>query len=259
MFLSSRAGPLVVAIIVSVCVLPAGAAPTLDLTTIGSSGTVNGAYFEQIDPEGSTGTGVISSFVRMQATPFEQGYNSGYRDVEFDEKTDSNFNRNLLLSEVPIVLKNGILYREFLLDIHEAGGTKGLLSLDTIEIYLSSTADNTGYPSLGTKIFDLDSGGDAWILLDGNLTSGSGSGDMYAFIPNTLFTGFTDTDYVYMYSKFGTSENNPLYESDGTFEEWAVRVGVAPPPPPPIPVPGALLLALLGSGVTISLHRRKTL
>ena len=65
-----RAGPRIVAaaVILSVCLLPAGAAPTLDLRALNSFGTVNGAYFEQIDPS-STGTGVISSFVRIQARP----------------------------------------------------------------------------------------------------------------------------------------------------------------------------------------------
>jgi len=253
--LSYRAGPQIVAaaVILSVCLLPAGAVPTLDLTEPNSFGTVNGAYFEQIDPS-STGTGVISSFVRIQDSPIEEGYNTGYRPVEFDEKTDGNFTRSLLLTEVPIVLKNGVLYREFLLDIHEAGGTKGLLSLDTIEIYLSSTKDLIGYSSLGTvgtKIFDLDSSGDAWILLDGNLTSGSGAGDMFAYIPHSLFTG---GNWVYLYSRFGESENS-AYGASGTFEEWAVRVGVAPPQG--TPAPGAFVLTLLGSNVTIWLHRRR--
>ena len=40
-------------------------ATTLDLTTEGSSGTINGALFQQTDPI-PTGTGFIDSFVRMQ-------------------------------------------------------------------------------------------------------------------------------------------------------------------------------------------------
>ena len=40
-----------------------------------------------------------------------------------------------------------------------------------------------------TAIYDLDAGGDNWIKLDYSLNSGSGSGDMVAYIPNSLFTG----------------------------------------------------------------------
>jgi hypothetical protein len=249
--LSYRAGPQIVAaaVILSVCFLPAGAAPTLDLTTLGSSGTINGAYFEQVDAS-STGTGIIDSFVRMGAnTSIERGYNTD-GVVQFDTKDDTH-THSLLLSSVPIVMKNGVLYREFLLDINESGGTKSTLSLDTIEIYLAGAGNLTGYPSLGTKIFDLDSGGDAWILLKASLNSGSGSGDMFAYIPNTLFSGGTQ---VYLYSKFGESESS-IYPNDGGFEEWAVRVGVAPPQG--TPAPGAFLLTLLGSNVTIWLHRRR--
>ncbi|MHC4328404.1 MAG: hypothetical protein ACYSWW_09820, partial [Planctomycetota bacterium] len=44
--------------------VPAIAAPTLDLTTSGSDGYIDLAYFVQIDAQ-STGTGVIDPFVRL--------------------------------------------------------------------------------------------------------------------------------------------------------------------------------------------------
>jgi len=48
--------------------------------------------------------------------------------------------------------------------------------------------DLTGHRALGTKVFALDTApADAWILLNGNLNSGSGSGDMTVYIPNSLF------------------------------------------------------------------------
>jgi hypothetical protein len=230
----------------------AQAAPTLDLSTLGSSGFVNGAYFEQ-DGDGTSGTGAIMSFVRISTNhDIEQGYNTDYRPLEFDENSSPTFTRSLLLSDVPIVNKGGIDYREFRLDINQ-NGPHPLLSLDAIEIYLAGSGSLTGYPALGTKIFDLDGPtSDHWILLNGDLVAGSGGGeDMVAFIPDSFFVG---GNYVYLYSKFGASEGSLHPNNDG-FEEWSVRKDVLPPPP--VPAPGALLLAAMGSHLAIWLHRRK--
>ncbi len=225
-------------------------APMLDLSTAGSSGWVNGAYFEQID-YGSSGTGVINPFVRLGTNnPIERGYNTD-GDVEFDTKDDPH-THSLLLSEVPLVYIGSTLYREFLLDVGEPGNAAAsYLSLDTIEIYLASAGNLTGYPSLGTKVFDLQSGGAAWVLLR-DLNSGNGQADAFVYLPDSLFSGGT---FVYLYSEFGESENS-LYANSGSFEEWAVRVGVAPPRPG-VPAPGALLLALLGGNGVLWLRRRK--
>ena len=215
----------------------------LDLTSAGASGTIDGALFVQMD-EQPTGTGFIDSFVRMQNRGFERGYNSDFRPVEFDEKTDPNFTRSLLLDEVPIVNVNGIDYRQFLLDINEpSAGDAKFLSLDALEIFLGSAGDLTGYPTgLGTLIYDLDASGDNWIKLDYSLNGGSGSGDMFAYIPNGLFTG--PNEYVYLYSEFGLN-----FAAEAGFEEWAVlggddRGGIA------AAVPEPTSLALLGAGLT---------
>ncbi|MBP8302615.1 MAG: hypothetical protein KBE04_00650 [Phycisphaerae bacterium] len=223
---------------------------TLDLTTVGSSGFVGSAYFEWADAS-STGTGVVDAFVRIDTNnQVIRGYNTD-GVVEFDTKDDTH-THSLLLSAVPVVEKSGVWYREFLLDINQSGGNKSKLSVDTIEIYLASAGNLTGYPALGTKIFGLDpAGADAWILLDASLNSGGGSGDMFAYIPNTLFTG---GDYVYLYSQFGASEGSAYPNNDG-YEEWAVRTGEVPPPPA-VPAPGALLLTLVGTQVAAWWNRR---
>src|SRR5437016_656688 len=38
----------------------------LDLTTLGASGMLNGAFFVQFNPDTAAGSGVINSFVRVQ-------------------------------------------------------------------------------------------------------------------------------------------------------------------------------------------------
>src|SRR5439155_13939178 len=90
---------------------------TVDLTTAGSLGTLNGAQFRQVDAQ-PTGSGVIDSFVRLQAQgakqTVEQGYNTDARPTQFDENSSPTFTRSLRLSDVPVVTIGGVEYREFL-------------------------------------------------------------------------------------------------------------------------------------------------
>jgi len=227
---------------------PALSAPTLDLTTEDSSGYINEAYFVQVDPQ-PTGTGYISSFVRISSNQeVEQGYNTDARPLKFDENSSPEFTRSLKLSDVPVV-NFGIDYRQFLLDINQTG-TNPHISLDALEIYLGSSGAVTGYsesPSnLGTLIYDLDAGSDNWILLDYSLNSGSGSGDMFAYIPDSLFVG---GEYVTLYSMFGVNAAN----NDG-YEEWAVTGEQSV-----IPAPGAILLCGIGVSIIGLFRRTRTL
>src|SRR5262249_54424053 len=172
---------------------------TLNLTTAGSSGPINGAVFQQTSPL-PTGTGVVASFLRLQNNGTEQGYNTSARPVEFNEKTDPNFNRDLLLSEVPVVNINGTAYRQFLLDVNEgvASSTTQLISLDKLQLFQSNTPGVNNYANLGTKVYDLDAGGDNSVILDASLNTGPGLGDMYAYVPDALFD--PNLQYVYLYS-----------------------------------------------------------
>jgi hypothetical protein len=216
--------------------------PTLDLTTPGAIGSINDAIFRQYSPQ-PTGTGVIDSFVRIQSIKgaVQQGYNSDYRKVQFDENTSPQFTRSLALADVPVVDIGGIDYREFLLDINQKA-SQPLLSLDELRIFMGNAPNLTGYnPSTQqlaglTATYDL---GSNWIKLDSRLHQGSGVGDMIADIPTSAFTGGS---YVYLYSKFGVNDM-----PNGGFEEWAA--GSAPVTAATGTISGTIVNQATGAGV----------
>ncbi len=241
----------------------------LDLTSAGSVGWVDDALYQTSDLR-STGTGVIAAFVRIikgnQDTV--QGYNTDGRPLEFDENSSPQHTRNLPLAFVPIVYKTpegggaDVAYYEFLLDINQKGA-EGKdddpdwdLSLDELQIAVQTSGDLLDYSAIfASPIYDLDNGpdGDARIILNAKLNSGSGQGDMVAYIPWSLFPADPTGKYVYLYSLFG--EGGEIPNNDG-FEEWAVQTegGL-----PPIPAPGAILLSSIGAGLVGWLRRRRTL
>jgi hypothetical protein len=221
-----------------------------DLTTAGSSATINGAQFltEDIAP---TGSGNIMSFVRLKeekegGTATESGYNTDGRPTFYQENSSPTFTHSLLLTDIPQVdMGGGTLFYEFGLDINQ-DGSNPLLSLDEVKIYRYTEPDyKLGISGLGTPLYDLDLGEDSWIKLNYDLGAGSGQGDMYAYIPTSMLDGGSG-DYVYLYSVFG-AQGGDFANNDG-YEEWFVRENVTPPPPPPVPVPAAALLGLLGLG-----------
>ena len=218
-----------------------GGVTTDSMVSANTTLNINGGVLTNTDNQ-STGTGVIQSFVRLSSNDdCIQGYNTDFRPLEFDENSSPSFTRDLSLSAVPIVTIGGVQYREFLLDINQTNADS-LLTLNEVEIYVHSTDSVTGYGSgdLTTPVWSLDGAGDRNITLDYALNSGSGSGDLFLYVPNSLFVNGTQ---VTLFSSFGVPNNN----NDG-FEEWAVRTTETLVTEPGIL--GLLGIALLALGYT---------
>lgn len=234
---------------------PQANAIMVDLTSVGASGSIGAAYFEQIDPQ-STGTGVIDPFVRIQASGTERGFNTDYRPFGpdlADVNTSAQFTKSILVSSFGVVDQGGTPSIRFLLDVNQTSANP-LISLDEMKVYVAdSPTINTNLQLMmqGTLLYDMDAGGDNWVKMDYSLNSGSGSGDMFAYLPANLFSGY-ENKYLYLYSKFGVN-----YATNDGFEEWARIDAAGTPPPPVIPEPATLLLIGSGLAGAAAMRRRR--
>jgi hypothetical protein len=215
----------------------------------------------------ATGSGVIDSFVRISDNgDVVSGMNTSYRPTnQGNENNSLTFTHDLTTSSVPVVTINGVQYLEFLLDINQMSSDP-LLSLDSLEIctgasggaYSSgSCVDTTSQqPNVPTTLrYSLDALGDNRVVLDYNINSGSGSGDLLVYIPVSTL-GVPQDAYLYLWSEFGKSSGDPntTYNNNDGYEEWAVRLAA---PPTVVPEPASLLLLGTGLLVLARLRRRK--
>jgi len=239
---------------IAVFALPSARAETaLSLTTLNSSQTVGPVTFATTDQQ-PTGTGVIQSFVRIgDPKDLVQGYNTD-GGTPLNDK-GGPWTHSVRLDSLAV--QSGGTFR-FLLDINQTGSNTNY-NLNEMQLWVSTNPNltnyssvfdsthtdgtaNTGFGASATKVYDLDAGGDVSLVLNYSLNSGSGSGDMYAVVPTSLFSAYNPTQYyVYLFSAFGQPNNN----NDG-FEEWAALTGDNNPIPFGAPEPSALALAFSG-------------
>lgn len=269
-----------------------GAIMCANLTSAGASAQCAGAFFVQM-PQQSTGTGVFPSFIQVSQSngqdAIEQSYSSdNLTGANNESGSSAQHNHSIFLNVVPIYAPGttvdgfllpasaGNIYLRFTLDVNESSGNLAqFLSLDQLQLSTASTgtlhpdiavngSDIPTAPSLGTSVFNLDSASDNWIALDYSLNSGSGSGDMWAYIPMSISAYnacITANCYAYLYSAFGFQGTVPAgtgvpageYGPSGGFEEWAFpgtsNVSTVPEP---------LSLSLVGGGLlALGLFRKR--
>jgi hypothetical protein len=220
-------------------------------------GTVTNQYgtaiFQFTQPQ-PTGTGYIDPFLRVQASPTEQGYNTS-GGTPFDDK-GGPWTHDIQFSDPQstTVTVNGTSYFKILVDLNEPNGAKSTISLENIQFYTSATGSKTteNLASLGTLRYSLDTaGGDNTVQFDAGRNHGSGSGDAFLYIPTSAFAGTNANDYVYMYVNFGNADMTTA----GGFEEFTLVRNLAPVPEMSALFPIVGLIVAVGS--TSILRRRR--
>ncbi|WP_422487233.1 hypothetical protein, partial [Gudongella sp. DL1XJH-153] len=211
----------------------------------------DGVFWEVSRPEGSAGTGVFDSFLRIQSNGVEKGYNTN-GPVEFDTKTGS-WTHAITISEIPYgtATVDDITYSgfEFMIDINEST-PKSIMKVDEYQFWLTGDPNLTDYLPTGEgpdTLWNIDNEEPVWIgeidwdfgadaaidrqlIMDYLVNSGSGAADYRVLIPEDYFfdalekynsrEDYVDLDpetaYLVLYVEHS--------EADAGFEEWGVRV-----------------------------------
>ena len=214
---------------------------TLNLTTAGATGALNGAIFTQLAPN-ANGSDPTHTFLTLQErtllgsllTP-EEGYNTNARPHQLDAIGGADETRALQLDEAPVIMQGGVAYREFLLTVRQPSFAPNI-NLDELRVFVGENGNVRGYNNTSNSLaglpvaFNLDAGGNNTVRINDNLNR-SGTADVAVLIPESAFTnvGATGDSFVYLYSSFGAA---PLTSVLSGAEAWSIRELPEPPPPP---------------------------
>src|SRR5436190_11325492 len=124
----------------------------------------------------NSGTGNYDSFLRIQNTGEEQGFNTDTPHLE--DNKDGNFTHSLLISNLVVVNVDGVDYYQIRLDLNETNSKTGpAISLDQLQLYVGDaalSAADLSNAGIETKVYDLqDQYGNSIALTD--LHTGSGT------------------------------------------------------------------------------------
>ena len=236
------------ALAVAVLLSPSARATVVDLTTsLQASGDINGALFFASDQQ-PAGTGFIDPFLRVQASPTEQGYNTD-GGFPFDDKNPHNFQHSVQLSSLAQFDINGTEYFKFMLDANQSGGSNHTFTMTQLQLYTSNNGAQTttafnpdGTLPLGNLAYNMNAGGGT---ANSVITTATGSGkyDATVYVPVSDFN--LNDKYVILYF---------AGQGNGGFEEWTAATLAAPVPEV---TPGSVIFGFLG--LIVAAGSRRTL
>ena len=199
-------------------------ASVVDLTTgPTASGQIGDALFFATDQQ-PAGTGFIDSFLRVQGSPTEQGYNTD-GGFPFDDMSPHNFQHSVLLSSLTEFNLSGTEYFKFMLDASQTGASNHTFTMTQLQFYTTNDPAQTtttfnpdGTLPLGHLAYNMNPGGGT---TNSVITTANGSGkfDAFVYVPVSDFT--LADKYVILYF---------AGQGNGGFEEWTAATNVAPIP-----------------------------
>lgn len=236
-------------------------------------GFINGALYRRTETTDDTGSGggVFRNLYKVQDTPAEAGYNrNGAIDASVPGGFDPYISRGQLATD-----SSGDYY-VFTMDVNEANNLNRYVSLDTFEIYAGGTGTDlnsdgdfkdtgevaeawganplpqtvAGLASYTTLIYDMDAGSNSTVFIDYSSSNGSGTFDLFVFVPVAMFDGVANNTMLYVYTEYGTYTNGSslVFGSDTGGEEVAAYTGnFLGTIQTQIPEPSTFLLSALGS------------
>ena len=228
------------------CLPISARASVVDLTSgPDASGSIGDALFFATDQQ-PVGTGYIDPFLRIQANPSGQGYNTDGA-FPFDDKQPHNFQHSIELSSLGQFSLNGTMYFKFMLDATQSEGSAHTFTLTQLQLYTSNDPAQTtttfnpdGTLPLGNLAYTMNSGGgtDNSVI---TTATGSGKFDAILYLPVSDFNAAGK--YVYFYF---------AGQGNGGFEEWTAALG---PAPVPEVTPSSVVFGFLGLVTAVSSRR----
>lgn len=196
-------------------------------------GFINGALFRDPSVDGSAGSGTFRDLYRIsppngQANVVEEGYN---RPAVMNTSVPNGFDPYLRMSD--LIQDASQSSYIFVVDLNESNSaTDRFLSVDDLKIWVGGTTDPVTLPNtlaatmteLGVPVFDMNpSGQQNFALLDATLSSGSGGGDLFVFVPKSFFPQNADPNaFVYIYTKMGSYTGAPGFGAGATQEQISI-------------------------------------
>lgn len=196
-------------------------------------GFINGALFRDPSVEGSAGSGTFRDLYRVSPPSgpnnvMEEGYN---RPGIMHTSVPNGFNPYLRMTD--LIQDASQSSYIFVVDLNESNNaTDRYLSVDDLKIWVGGTTDPAVLPNtlaatmtmFGTPVYDMSPAGQQnFALLDATLSSGSGGGDLFVFVPKSYFPQNADPNaFVYIYTRMGTYTGAPGFGAGATQEQISI-------------------------------------